>query len=325
MEQGWVYVLVNSSIPNMAKVGRTTHAPAQRAAELSAATGVATPFVLAFDQPFENCVEAERRVHGELDRRGLRVAPNREFFRGAPSEIIKVVIEVAEQIGPAAPTGPNPCAERLRLAAEGALFGEGDILQDTGEALRLYKLASARGSLLAFERMGQIYTALYLAKPDRPRRRRSMMALKEGARRGNYYCYCEMAVIFAADHHIANFVKAWNLFFTQRISSFVQELELDPGRHGAACGRYIGQALELGLKPAHFTELSGAADTIIANLLADLQAVRTDQAARQPLTTALRWAYENLQAPPVPIATFQPANRSMSPNWVRRQAIVSVS
>ena len=47
MEPGWVYVLVNSSMPGIAKVGRTTRAPRDRAAELSGVTGVATPFIVA--------------------------------------------------------------------------------------------------------------------------------------------------------------------------------------------------------------------------------------------------------------------------------------
>jgi hypothetical protein len=307
----------------MAKVGRTTHTPADRAAELSAATGVATPFVLVFDQPFDDCVEAEQRVHGALDRRGLRVAPNREFFRGAPSEIIRVILEVAEQVGPGPEIGPHPSAERLRLAADQALFCEGDILQDTGEALRLYKLAATRGSLLAFERMGQIYTTLYLAKRDRPRRRRAVVTLKEGARRGNYYCYSELSVIFAAERHTANFVKCWDLFFARRLHEFKQELETTPGRLGAACSRYIGQTLELGLKPDHYEVLAGAADSIIASLLAEIDVMRDDRAARLPLTTALRWAYESLQPGLAPVAISQSRHHVPSPDWVCRPAIAA--
>jgi hypothetical protein len=63
MEQGWIYVLVNSSLPGLVKVGRTSRSTQERVAELSAATGVPTPFVLAFDQEFEDCVAAEQSVH----------------------------------------------------------------------------------------------------------------------------------------------------------------------------------------------------------------------------------------------------------------------
>ena len=111
MEPGWVYVLVNSSMPGLSKVGRTSRPPAERVAELSSATGVATPFVLAFDQQVADSCAAERAVHAELDRRGLRVASNREFFRGPPSEIVRVVLDVAAPRA-LAPSSPGPTSAR---------------------------------------------------------------------------------------------------------------------------------------------------------------------------------------------------------------------
>jgi len=322
MDQGWVYVLVNSSIPSMAKVGRTTRSPADRALELSAATGVATPFVVAFDQMFEDCSEAERLIHAELERRGLRVAPNREFFRGAPSDIIRVIIEVAERNGPVPMVGPSPSADRLRIAADRALFGQGDTLQDTGEALRLYKLAGARGSLTAFERIGQIYNALYLASPDNLKRRRAVNALKEGARRGNYYCYCELTVIFTAERQAGNFAKAWDLFFARRQVAPVKELETDPARFGAACARYILQALELRLHPAHRTELVPQANSITTALLAQLDAARGNPSARRLIATALRWVYEVLQTAPASMrVAARPPALTLLPGWVCEPAI----
>jgi len=315
MDQGWVYVLVNSSMPGMAKVGRTTHPPAQRAAELSAPTGVATPFVLAFDRPFDDCIEAERQIHAELDRRGLRVRPNREFFSGPPSEIIKIILEITDQYGPATRIGPMPCADRLRRAGDSALFGHGDTLQDVGEALRLYKLARAQGSLIAFERMGQIYSMLFLTEGERPRRRAAVNTLKEGARRGNYYCYCELAALFAAECHIDNFVKCWDLFFARRADSFRQELEDDPRRLGTAYGRYIGHALELGLKPGHLPQLKNALKCILTSLLAEIDTTRNNPAARQFLTTSLWWAVENLRPAQAARPLRQPRQRAPAPAW----------
>jgi GNAT superfamily N-acetyltransferase len=309
----------------MAKVGRTTRSPADRALELSAATGVATPFVVAFDQEFEDCSEAERVIHDELDRRGLRVAPNREFFRGAPSEIIRVIIEVAERHGPVPVAGPLPSADRLRLAADRALFGQDDTMQDTGEALRLYKLAGARGSLMAFERMGLIYSALYLASRDRAKRRRAVSALKEGARRGNYYCYCELAVIFTAERQAGNFAKAWDLFFARRQDARVMELDADQARFGAACARYIFQALDLGIQPVHRDELTAETDGITAALLAQLDAARGKPLARQLLATALRWVYETLHDTSVTgRVSAKPGKPTLMPGWVCDQAIATV-
>jgi hypothetical protein len=115
--QNWIYVLVNSSIPGMVKVGRTTRRPTDRAAELSGATGVATPFVLAFEQEFSDSVQAEELIHAELDRRGLRVAANREFFRGSPAEIVRVVLDVASHSDRT--PAPAPPATVMELLAEG--------------------------------------------------------------------------------------------------------------------------------------------------------------------------------------------------------------
>jgi hypothetical protein len=319
MDQGSVYVLVNS--PGMAKVGRTMRAPADRALELSTATGVATPFVVAFDQAFADCVEAERLIHAELDRRGLRINSNREFFRGTPSEIIRVILEVSEMEAPQPTISQLPCADRLRIAADNALLGQGDTLQDTGDALRLYKLAATRGSLIAFERMGQIYNALYLASPDRPRRRRALNALKEGAQRGNYYCYCELGVLFTAERHVGNFTKSWGLFFERRAEAPVLEVEGDPGRFAAACGRYIAQALELGIRPAHRNELDHVVEDIMSALLAQIDAARGNRAARLILTTALRWAYESIPSTSPIMRVVGQHQPAPLPGWVSGQGV----
>jgi hypothetical protein len=293
VEQGWIYVLVNSSIPGMAKVGRTSRPPAERVAELSGATGVATPFVLAFDQAVADCWAAERAVHDELDRRGLRVAPNREFFRGPPADIIRVVMDMAEpgdRVAPAISEGP---AERLLAAGDRHLFGLGDALQDSADALRCYKLAAARGSLAAYERLGQVYGAIYVRRPDRAARRRALAPLKEGARRGNRFCYAEMAALFAHERHVPNFIKAWDLFFAGLPGAGSAPIRAG-ARMVAACCRYIGGCLELGLKPGHRETLAAAAGAILAALLAELDALRETDPGRRQVVRVLRWAYAEL-------------------------------
>lgn len=72
MAFGYVYLLVNSSMPGLVKVGKTTRPAFDRVAELSGATGVATPFIVAFEQAFADCDAAEQFIHAELERRGLR-------------------------------------------------------------------------------------------------------------------------------------------------------------------------------------------------------------------------------------------------------------
>lgn len=47
-ELGFLYVLANSAMPNMVKVGKTTRSSLERAEELSRATGLPTPFIVIY-------------------------------------------------------------------------------------------------------------------------------------------------------------------------------------------------------------------------------------------------------------------------------------
>lgn len=308
-EQGWIYVLVNSSIPGLMKVGRTTRPPAARAVELSAATGVATPFVLAFEQPVADCVCAERLAHAELDRRGLRVAPNREFFRGSPAEIIRVVLDVAAGMLDAAAGAPSPPASGApvltahALLAEGErhLFGTGAHFQDVADAAHYYRLAAAHGSLVALERLGAIYAQCGTKR--RPDRRRAMRYLKDGARRGNYYCYCEMAMQFAREGHVANFHKAWAHFFAARAASFNAEAEAGEYRYPRALWHYVLACHDQRLCPGHLPALREAAPALIRVGEESARNVATI-ADRRRLAVAQRWVQQTLVTPPArkPIA-----------------------
>ena len=68
---GYLYILTNPSLGNMVKVGKTNRSPRDRINELSAATGIPTPFVLAFDAYVEDCDAAEGYVHARLEAMGI--------------------------------------------------------------------------------------------------------------------------------------------------------------------------------------------------------------------------------------------------------------
>ena len=91
VENGYVYVMVNPSIPDMVKIGMTTKDPNERAKELSSATGVPTPFMLVYYKPFKNCYLTEQRIHQYLESKGYRVKNNREFFNMPTNLAINVV------------------------------------------------------------------------------------------------------------------------------------------------------------------------------------------------------------------------------------------
>jgi hypothetical protein len=93
---GYIYLLINRSMPGLVKVGRTTRAPATRVAELSAATGVPAPFELVYDILVPDAARAESILHDALTSRGFRTSPSREFFEVPIHEVVKLMIQVRE-------------------------------------------------------------------------------------------------------------------------------------------------------------------------------------------------------------------------------------
>ena len=91
-EPGYIYVMVNPSMEGLVKIGKTTREPEFRAKELSQATGVATPFYVAFNIFVSDCHSAEEYVHAVLEHKGFRNTTNREFFQMPLSQAIEVLM-----------------------------------------------------------------------------------------------------------------------------------------------------------------------------------------------------------------------------------------
>lgn len=88
---GYIYVMVNPSLPNLVKIGKTTREPNERAKELSSATGVPTPFILVYYKPFKDCHLAEIVIHHFFEEKGTRINGNREFFQVSTTEAIDII------------------------------------------------------------------------------------------------------------------------------------------------------------------------------------------------------------------------------------------
>ena len=296
MEQGWVYVLINPTLPGLVKVGRTSRLPSTRVTELSQATGVATPFILVFEQAFADSISAERDIHAALDRCGMRVSPNREFFRGSTTEIVRVVLQYARDRGDGGDLPPPQSGLDLLQLGDAHLLGRGGTNTDLAGAFRCYQLAASRGSVMAFERLGVITAQLYGGTWSG--RKRAAQYLKDGARRGNYYCYCEIAAMAAEEHNIANFAKAWDQFFLHRQSAWFAEAEDGSERYVCALRRYVLTCFALGLRPSHLPELRAEAAALVDVLTKSLDGEVQPASAQRMLIAALRWARQVLTQMP---------------------------
>ncbi|AHJ14177.1 GIY-YIG nuclease family protein [Sulfurospirillum multivorans] len=78
MDSGYVYILINQSMPGLIKVGKTKRDSRSRARELYS-TGIPTPFQVAFEIFCDDYELVEKKIHEKLA--DFRVNNNREFFK----------------------------------------------------------------------------------------------------------------------------------------------------------------------------------------------------------------------------------------------------
>ena len=229
-DPGWVYIMINPSMPGLVKVGKTQRDPEERARELSSATGVPTPFIVAYQARFADCTQAEAYVHSVLEQQGLRVGEDREFF-GAPTHVaVEMVFQatriygqmagregVGPQLAEADACGPGITSladqepwRSVYEQAEAHLYGIGDTLEDEDEALRLYKQAARLGCTVAHWSIGRMYADGEGCRKDT---KRAHKHFRDGIKAGDERCWAELALLFGEEGHLENSDKCWRNYF----------------------------------------------------------------------------------------------------------------
>lgn len=228
MTQGYIYAMINPSIPDTVKVGKTTRDPQGRADELSAATGVATKFIVVYSEFFLDCNVAEEYVHTVLENGGHRVSSNREFFSAQITDVIKVIATTPGKAHPDREGGDisefnqdrmDPWVD-LVAQANSNYYGDASTLQDYGAALRLYKNVAKLGHAKSNLNIGTIYKYGQGVAAD------DLQALnywKEGAFRGDWRCYGKMGLLYLEYTSLYNFENAEKCF-----SRYLEGLWNDP-------------------------------------------------------------------------------------------------
>ena len=223
MPAGFLYVMINPSMPGLAKVGKTTRDPSDRVAELSSATGVPSPFILAFQQPVAECDPAEIWVHRELERQGHRHADNREFFNAPLHEIVQIVVQVAnvtlvpagesfEQESEQDMASPDRLAEELFDLALQFRDGSDHVLKNDKKALQLYEQAAALGHRLACISAGQCYE--FRSVPGIPEdTEKALTYYQKAVQLGSWSTESCIAELFLKCGQETAAATHWNLFF----------------------------------------------------------------------------------------------------------------
>ncbi len=210
VHEGYVYVLINPSMEGLVKIGKTTKDPKERAKELSSATGVATPFIVAYYKAFSNCDEAERMIHKQLEAKGVRYNSNREFFEIETCEAVEIVSSLADTIhGSASVCKDDDNAISIDTSLdEEELFELGKENYDNenyDEALVYFQAASDKGSIVADRYIGWTYSKQ--GKSDEMQ----MEAYERGLDKGDLICAARLAFkkFCIGEHEAANLLWDW--------------------------------------------------------------------------------------------------------------------
>ncbi len=98
MSTGFVYIMFNPSLRSgQYKIGKTTRSPADRARELSVATGVPEPYEVLYEEHVLDCHVAESIVHASL--KSSRTPSGKEFFAVDLKKAVSAVTKAADEVG----------------------------------------------------------------------------------------------------------------------------------------------------------------------------------------------------------------------------------
>ncbi len=213
-DNGYIYVLMNPSMPNLVKIGKTTRNSEERAKELSSTTGVPTPFVVAYDDYFKSCSEAELHIHSTLEHQGYRVSISREFFEIPIKDAIDAVVKAKKYFGEFNQNdsesnfeddeNTEPWLDILAIA-ENYYYGMGDYIQDYHDAIKYYLKAIKLGYKQGYYDIAMIYEL------DLEDQKKSFEYYKKGIDHGCIECYSGIGQYYSyKDVHKAQ--KSYELY-----------------------------------------------------------------------------------------------------------------
>lgn len=196
-----IYILLNPALKNLVKIGRTSRTPEERAKELSAATGVPQPFLVAYENLVSDGVTAENLIHAELSQHGYRLNDAREFFE-VP---LKVAVAVVDRICRTLPTidgdfiADEPVdnayqAEQFTQMGRDHLSGDYEVLQDFTLAREFLEKAVDLGEATAYRELATMHLwGLGLRKNPSE----ACRLLQEGGKKGDAECLLKLWEIYA--------------------------------------------------------------------------------------------------------------------------------
>lgn len=220
--KGYLYILTNPSIHGQVKIGRTERHPEERRKEISAATGVSTPFELVYWKFFDDCHLAESTLHKRLEQEGYRVSNNREFFTINEEKAKKLIEELSLEL---TKSDQNP----NKIVKEGIrwLYGNEGTLRNEKRALDYFEQAAALDYYLGYYWAGVACEKIALTvkrKTDQASWQQRALNHYQNAMKKSYYkAYARSSWLYRKfnQHNEANYT--WSEFLSE--SSKLEKLD----------------------------------------------------------------------------------------------------
>jgi hypothetical protein len=197
----YIYILLNPAHKSLVKIGRTSRSPEERAQELSTATGVPLPFLVAYESLVSDSTRAEALIHEELSSQGYRTNPSREFFE-VP---LKVAVSIVDRICKSLPSCDDVPDEEMEpdesrsdwgylAMGQDHMTGTGAILQDFVKARQCFEKAVSFGNSAAYIHLAEIHL-WGLGVPKKSQE--AIRLLQVGGKNGHHECYYNLWEVFA--------------------------------------------------------------------------------------------------------------------------------
>jgi len=245
---GYIYALINPALEGLVKVGKTTTNPANRANQLSSATGVPMQFMVAYSVIVSDCDLAEKYAHGILEKKGFRVSSNREFFQAPLQVAIDAIKSTAIFIGTITESELFSFSEDVDednyfddsawadLEREADEYLKTPFSQlDDNKAIGLLNKAAQAGCVGAYYKMGSLHQLIADTMNDEPTFLEKLFGNNEKAvkkhkhvssglechrialKHGYELSYAALADYFGTAGNTAEAKRHWDLFFQSNI------------------------------------------------------------------------------------------------------------
>lgn len=176
-------------MPGLLKIGKSTRSAEVRGSELSSGTGVPTPFIVAYEQAFDDCDKAELKIHAHLELHGFRISQNREFFNIPLADAIHLMMSFSDQqiseINLTSTSSIQSNYEKINSYYYGAETG----IPDYKSAIKLAKKLSQIGEIGAFRYIAESILITSNGKKKNPEKlsEEILLILSDGMQKNDPY------------------------------------------------------------------------------------------------------------------------------------------